>query len=244
MQPREPKVFAHRGASAEFFGNSFEAFDEALRQHADGLETDAWQTRDGVIVLHHGKFIYPLDNSHPINLYKSEYAEIKDIQLQNGDPIPTLRQFFDKYANHSSKTEFSIDLQDHSVGQVIVPLLKEYDLLERTVLCCDSVAKLKRLRKESSKVHILASHFEDFITPEVLSPSGKLGKWSIDGINIQAEYLTPQMLDTVKKAQLKFAIWDLHTEELLRANIPLNPFMIYTNYPQMALSIRNELQLS
>jgi glycerophosphoryl diester phosphodiesterase len=84
MQQREPKVFAHRGASGVFFGNSFGAFDEALRQHTDGLETDAWQTRDGVIVLHHSKLIYPLHDSHPINLHKSHYAEIKDIQLQNG----------------------------------------------------------------------------------------------------------------------------------------------------------------
>ncbi|MHA1744503.1 MAG: glycerophosphodiester phosphodiesterase [Promethearchaeota archaeon] len=242
MQPREPKVFAHRGASGVFFENSFEAFDEALRQHTNGLETDAWQTKDGVIVLHHSKFVYSATNSHPINIHKSQYAEIKEIKLPNGEIIPTLRQFFDKYANHPSKTEFSIDLQDHSVGQAIVPLLQEYDLLDRTFLCCDSATKLKRLRKASLEVHILASHFEDFMTPEVLSPSGKLGKWAIDGINIQAEYLTLQMLDTIKRAQLKYAIWDLHTEELLRAYIPLQPFMVYTNYPDMALSIRDELQ--
>jgi len=193
------------------------------------------------MVLHHGKFIYSPDIAHPINIHRSQYADIKDIKLPNGEPIPTLRQFFDKYANFSSKIEFSVDLQDHTVGQAILPLLKEYDLLERTVLCCDSATKLKRLRKASSEVHILASHFEDFITPEVLSPSGKLGKWAIDGINIQAEYLTLPMLDTIKRAQLKYAIWDLHTEELLRANLPLNPFMVYTNYPQLALSIRDEL---
>ena len=240
MQPRKPKVFAHRGASGEFYENSFEAFDEALRQHADGLETDVFRTRDSEIVLHHSKFIYPPTNSHPINIHNSQYAEIKDIKLPNGEHIPTLRQFFDKYAIESH-IEFSIDLQDHTVGQAIIPLLKEYDLFEKVILCVDSMTKLKRLRNASSEVQILVSHFEDFLTPEILSPSGKLGRWKINGINIQAEYLVPQMLDTIKKARLNYAIWDLHTEELLRANIPLNPQIIYSNFPQMALSIRDEL---
>ena len=247
MQPNElselknPKVFAHRGASGEFFENSFEAFDQALLQHAEGLETDCWLTRDNEIILHHGKFIYSPTNSHPINIHNSKYEEFKDIPLPNGERIPTLRQFFDRYANRSPHIEFSVDLQDHSVGEALLPLLKEYDLFDRVVLCCDNITKLKRLRKLSSEVRILVSHFEDFITPEIFSPSGKLGKWKINGVNIQAENLNLRMLDTIKEARLDYAIWDLHTEDLLRANIPLNPLMIYTNYPQLAVSIRDEL---
>ena len=149
---KNPQIFAHRGASGEFFENSFEAFDQALLQHAEGLETDCWRTRDGKIVLHHGKFISSPAISHPINIHNSNYTEMKDLSLPNGEKIPTLRQFFDKYANRSSQMQFSLDLQDHIVGQAILPLLKEYDLLDRVILCADNMTKIKRLRKLSSEV--------------------------------------------------------------------------------------------
>lgn len=48
-----PIVWAHRGASYELPENTLEAFALALALGADGIETDAHMTRDGVVVLSH-----------------------------------------------------------------------------------------------------------------------------------------------------------------------------------------------
>jgi len=48
-----PIAFAHRGARAHAPENTLEAFALALRLGANGLETDAWVTTDGVVVLDH-----------------------------------------------------------------------------------------------------------------------------------------------------------------------------------------------
>lgn len=48
-----PVLFAHRGANLVFPENSLPAFAEAVRLGATGLETDVWQTRDGVVVIDH-----------------------------------------------------------------------------------------------------------------------------------------------------------------------------------------------
>ncbi len=46
-------VFAHRGASALVRENSVEAFCEARRLGADGVELDVRRSADGALVLHH-----------------------------------------------------------------------------------------------------------------------------------------------------------------------------------------------
>jgi glycerophosphoryl diester phosphodiesterase len=48
-------VLAHRGASQDCPENTFAAFDEALRQGADGIELDVQLSRDGVPVVFHDR---------------------------------------------------------------------------------------------------------------------------------------------------------------------------------------------
>ena len=52
-----PLVLAHRGASATRPENTLEAFAEARRQGADGVELDVRRTGDGALVVVHDSFI-------------------------------------------------------------------------------------------------------------------------------------------------------------------------------------------
>lgn len=55
------KIIAHRGASADAADNSAKAFDLAIQQQADLIETDVRKTADGVLVLEHDADIAGLD---------------------------------------------------------------------------------------------------------------------------------------------------------------------------------------
>ena len=52
---RPARVIAHRGASRDCPENTLAAFDEALRQGADGIELDVQLSRDGVPVVYHDR---------------------------------------------------------------------------------------------------------------------------------------------------------------------------------------------
>lgn len=60
------QIWGHRGASAVKPENTLDAFAEALRLGADGVELDVRRTADGAMVVHHnadlidGRFIYEL----------------------------------------------------------------------------------------------------------------------------------------------------------------------------------------
>ena len=50
---KQPKIFAHRGASSYAPENTLPAFALATRQGADGIELDVHLTRDGQLVVIH-----------------------------------------------------------------------------------------------------------------------------------------------------------------------------------------------
>ena len=60
MQGKEPSitaVFAHRGCTEGFVENTLEAFAEAKRLGADGVELDVRLTSDGALAVHHDPLI-------------------------------------------------------------------------------------------------------------------------------------------------------------------------------------------
>src|ERR1700761_3714211 len=50
-------VFAHRGCTEGFTENTLEAFAEAKRLGADGVELDVRLTADGALVVHHDPLV-------------------------------------------------------------------------------------------------------------------------------------------------------------------------------------------
>lgn len=79
-----PLVIAHRGASAQAYQNSLEAFRRAVALGADGIELDIHQTADDQLVVHHD----PEFGGRKIA--EHTLAEVRKEQLPNGEPLPTL----------------------------------------------------------------------------------------------------------------------------------------------------------
>ena len=63
--PVRPITFAHRGARTEAPENTMPAFRRALELGARGLETDAWVSGEGEVVLAHARRILA-EAAHPL----------------------------------------------------------------------------------------------------------------------------------------------------------------------------------
>jgi glycerophosphoryl diester phosphodiesterase len=81
-----PLIIAHRGASAEAVENSLQAFRLARERGADAVELDVHATADGALVVHHDEMVGPHHVAH------CSLREIRERQLPNGEPIPTLAE--------------------------------------------------------------------------------------------------------------------------------------------------------
>jgi len=81
------KIIAHRGASADAPDNSAEAFELALEQQADLIETDVRVTADGVLVLEHDREIGGLEVQY------STLAKLREVKPHLLTVAGALREF-------------------------------------------------------------------------------------------------------------------------------------------------------
>ena len=239
-----PIIFAHRGASGYEYENSFSAFDYAVVLGADGIETDCWLSKDKEVIIHHDLLLRSFQTSQrelKYNIQQMNLREIQRLKLPNGEKILSLRELFDhfgsnhSYSNRLNLLKFSIDVQDNNVGREIAKLVEEYDLVDRVDICCDSLWKLRNIRKVNQQVRLVASSLEYMIRPKYLRLNGKMDSLNIQAFNIKAENFYPRIKKLLDDYNFKYYIWDLHSSRVLRNYLPYFPKAIYSNFPDKAL---------
>jgi glycerophosphoryl diester phosphodiesterase len=119
-----PIGFAHRGARAHAPENTIEAFELALELGATGLETDAWLTADGVVVLDHDGVVRSGLRRRPI-------AEIDHAHLPRHIPALT-----DLYEAVGTAIPLSIDVKDPAAAAPILDTARAAGADPATLYLC------------------------------------------------------------------------------------------------------------
>ena len=113
-------VFAHRGGRAHCPDNTLGTFREALSRGARGLETDAWLTVDGQVILDHDGVLRAARERHqPI-------ADVRRDQLPAH--MPTLAEL---YADCGTDFDLAIDVRLPEVAAAVVDVARAANALDR-----------------------------------------------------------------------------------------------------------------
>jgi glycerophosphoryl diester phosphodiesterase len=148
LDPSRPALgFAHRGARANAPENTLEAFQLALRLGATGLETDAWRTADGEVVLVH-------DGELRAGLRRRPVATLTRAALPA--QVPTLDELYDTCG---TDTPLSIDVKDPAVATDIVAVARSAggDAVGNLYLCGPEWELVGTWRALSDDVHLVDS---------------------------------------------------------------------------------------
>ena len=142
-----PIAFAHRGARAHAPENTIEAFTLALRLGATGLETDAWMTADGEVVLVH-------DGEVRSGLRKRSIGGMNRKELPSF--VPTLAELYDACG---SSVPLSIDVKDPSAAKPIVDVARAAggDAVPNLYLCSPSWEEAASWRALSDDIKLVDS---------------------------------------------------------------------------------------
>jgi glycerophosphoryl diester phosphodiesterase len=113
-------AFAHRGGRAHGPDNTLPTFSQALAQGATGLETDAWLTADGLVVL---------DHDGVLRAAKGQEKPIADVRRDELPAhIPTIGEL---YATCGTNFDLAIDVRRPNVAAAIVDVAREFGAEDR-----------------------------------------------------------------------------------------------------------------
>ncbi|MBI1357783.1 MAG: hypothetical protein GC160_25890 [Acidobacteria bacterium] len=116
------RVIGHRGA-AGLAENTIAAFEEALRQGADGIELDVRQTADGRLVVVHDSVVG--DRA----VQNTPYADL--IASEAGRSIPLLEEALEKFGK---STVIDIELKTGGFESEAAELIRQYTNPEKMVV--------------------------------------------------------------------------------------------------------------
>lgn len=146
-QPLEPPaiLFAHRGARAHAPENTLEAFRLALRLGATGLESDAWVTADGQVVLDHDGLVGGV-------LRRRRIGDVERSRLP--EHIPTLAELYEACG---TDFELSLDVKDPAAVDELLRVARAVGDPERLWLCHPDVEQLAGWRERDAQVRLVNS---------------------------------------------------------------------------------------
>lgn len=241
-----PKVFGHRGACGYCVENTISSFNKAVEQGADGLETDVYVTTDGIPFLFHDSTLKLEGVPKPVKAGSLAYKDLEKVILPHNEKVPTLQEFCDRFEKTKTKSGqpllFSFDVHNYNATVKLVQMVRKYNLDTQTYLTCNWIGFFNVARKISKDLHIIASNSISRVTPFVATKGwSHYRRFSVEGFNIRARKFDQKYFNFLKQGQYSYFIWDLHSEESLRKYLPFKPTAIYSNYPDLAVKIRNEL---
>lgn len=137
---RTPEIIAHRGASREYPENTLSAFARALELGVDGIELDVHGTHDGVVVVHHDKYLHALEPAGTLQLRRQisdvTHEELNSLALADGVTIPTLHEVLNLVEQGNAagtKVTVYVEVKGSNIEQLVADVLSEHPMIDTPV---------------------------------------------------------------------------------------------------------------
>ena len=131
-------IVAHRGSSTKAPENTLPAFEQAIKDGADFVETDVYRTRDGAIVCIHDPSLKRTTNGEGFVFEKTiDYTRSLDAgswfsEKFKGVQVPLLEEYLDIIA--SSNAGAFIKIKMPGIEEEVLGKVLQWGLEDRTVI--------------------------------------------------------------------------------------------------------------
>lgn len=224
------RVIAHRGywkteGSAQ---NSITSLQKAAEIKVYGSEFDMHLTKDDVPVIFHDNKIQGKV------IQETNYSELKDLKLANGETLPTLQQYLDK-AKTLKKIKLIFEIKPHATPErdceaaaAAYNAVKDANLLKRTEFISFSKKTCEEIHRLAPKTPIY--YLNGDLNPQALKDMG------LTGLDYEYNKMkkNPEWYAQCKALKLKVNVWTVDTLEKMQDVISNGADFITTNEPVVA----------
>ena len=213
-----PIAFAHRGASAHARENTLEAFALAREMGATGIETDAWITADGAIVLNHDAAVGGLPTMSTRRILGRPIAETARARLPAH--IPTIDEFYERCG---TGLPLSVDVKDDAAFDGLVAVARAHGAAERLWVCHHEAEVLGGWRAAAPEVKLVHSTRLDRLPRGSERHGADVAAADIDAVNLRRDDWNGGLTTLYHRFGLLAFGWDAqqtrHIAELVDAGI-------------------------
>jgi glycerophosphoryl diester phosphodiesterase len=214
-----PITFAHRGARADEPENTLRAFRRALEHGAAGLESDAWLTAEGEVVLVHDPVVRRGFRRWRVD--QSTAAELGEIE------VPRL---VDLYRELGTDYELSLDLYDPSARVPVLEVASAADATDRLWVCSRSISMLVELGELGTGAHLVHSIRRERITGSVERHAARLADSGIAACNMRYIDWTRGLVELYHRFDVLAFAWDVQEVRHLRGMLGMGIDAVYSDY--------------
>jgi glycerophosphoryl diester phosphodiesterase len=233
------KIYAHRGASHDFPEMTALAYENAVKQGADGFECDLRLTKDGVAILWHDADLKSRTGNDAI-VAETKLKKLKVIYPQ----ILTLDEFLDFGISEKKslllETKHPVPSRTNIEEVIVEKLAKENSRIKKsgieiTVMSFSwfAVEKMKLLNKEISTTYLLHDHTPWFTAR--YSSAQSIGP----GISLLRK--NPALAKRIKSTGRKLNVWTVDEAPDIKLCHHLGVDNLITNRPGYAREVLNNI---
>jgi glycerophosphoryl diester phosphodiesterase len=211
---------AHRGASVDRPENTLAAFELALEQGADMIETDLHLLRDGAVALYHDDELA----GRAVGIYS--LAELR-AQLPQA---PTLEATLDSLG---SRIDWNLEIKAPRSGPYdglearVLDEVRRRGILGRTLFSSFSDAVLRRLRELEPKARLgtlVSARFPDGIL-------ARAGSVAAEAVHLDLRLASEERVREAHRAGYQVNVWTVDSVEDQKRLIAYGVDGIFTNLP-------------
>jgi glycerophosphoryl diester phosphodiesterase len=232
-------IYAHRGASHDFPEMTALAYENAVKQGADGFECDLRLTKDGVAVLWHDADLKRCADNDAI-VAETKFKKLKAIYPQ----ILTLDEFLDFSISEKKslllETKHPVPSRTQIEEVVVQRLDKEKSRIKKAGIDINmmsfswfAVEKIKSMSKEISTTYLLHDYTPWFTAR--YSSAQSIGP----GINLLRK--NPALAKRIKSTGRKLNVWTVNEAPDIKLCHHLGVDNLITNRPGYAREVLSNI---
>lgn len=237
------KIIAHRGFSSVAPENTLTAFQKALDIGADYFELDVHQSADGeIFVCHDASLKRTSSNEMTGNIAELSSQELKSARVGypakfeaefSNEKVPTLEEAL---LLAKGKIKVCVEIKVHGAETEILKIINKTQMENEVIIFSFYDDVLLEIRKQNPTIPCL--YLSAMGTKKTLKKALEI-KANAVGLGPLSK-VNKAYLDKAHKLNLEVWRWTVNEEADLKKLIDLNIDGIITNYPNIALRLREE----
>ncbi|MFW5754826.1 MAG: glycerophosphodiester phosphodiesterase [Marinilabiliaceae bacterium] len=208
-----PKVIAHRGASAYETENTLAAVEKAIALNSDAVEVDIWRTADDSLIVFHDRHTTRLADDSLV-VPESSFDDLKALQLKGGEQIPSLREVLEILPkNMEIFIEIKCCWEEGEAGNVfpmLSEMLHETGTTGRATIISFNPEKLRDARESLPGVPLYWLTGQEKAPRKIIDQAMEV---EADGINVHYGILSKELIDLAHESGLGVYTWTVNDPE-------------------------------